>query len=119
MIEINFKDTNQLLNKSDYCKIIIKHAGVEVFVNDEERTRFDGADDVCREFIRQLIDFDEWKHSYHVNLDNLTYRSELKSGIWQILLDKIAKRQKEIALFKKGLSLLRRLNHLNFKTTLN
>ena len=55
-----------------------------------------------REFIRQAIDMDAWKHSYDLNLNKLCDDRELHKKIIEILHDKRQQRQDEISMLQKA-----------------
>jgi hypothetical protein len=55
-----------------------------------------------REFIRQAIDMDAWRHSRDLNLNKLCDDPELHKKIIEILHDKRQQRKDEIAKLQKA-----------------
>lgn len=61
------------------------------------------------QFIRNLIDIDEWKHSHHYDVSKADEKS-INTKLLTILEEKVIKRQAEISVLKKGIRELKSMN---------
>lgn len=83
------KDGMQVIDKSEHC-------------SDSE---------VIRGFLTQLIDMDDWKHSWHMSVSNAKFKSsDERKRVRQLLKEKIEQREKEIQQLKNGIQILGRWN---------
>lgn len=66
---------------------------------------------VCRQFLSQLVDMDNWNYSWHMDVSKAQFKgSEERKLVRQILLDKIADREAEIQKLKNSIQILGRWN---------
>ena len=88
------------------AEIIIDKDGMRV-----ETTAAGGADRFIRELIITCINMDEWKHSWHIDVDRAKRKaSDERKKIAGILNDKIKRREDEIAMIKDAKNVLRKWN---------
>lgn len=103
-------------------QVIIPHFGggctkATIVINKDGLSVIDKSDfctdsGVCGAYITQLIDYDQWKHSYHINVQRAQSKSsDERKKIRGILLEKIAQREQEIQDLKDGLQILGRWNY--------
>lgn len=87
--------------------IIIDKNGMKV--TDKSETCSDSS--VISGFLIQLIDMDEWNHSWHMSVSSAKFKSsEERKQIRKILKDKIKQREDEIEKLKNGIQILGRWN---------
>lgn len=66
---------------------------------------------VIKGFLSQLIDMDNWNHSWHLNVSNAQFKSsDERKRVREILQGKIEDREKEIQKLKNGIQILGRWN---------
>ena len=66
---------------------------------------------VIKGFLTQLVDLDEWNHSWHMSVSNAQFKSsEERRRVREILKDKIKQREDEIEKLKNGIQILGRWN---------
>lgn len=99
---------HRLLSPSDTATIVIDKNGMRV----EDKSYPDSDSRYCIRYITQLLDIDEWKHSWHMTVDNILWKqSEERKLVRRILNEKIQQREEEIKMLKDGLQILGRLNN--------
>jgi hypothetical protein len=79
-----------------------------------ESIKLDGFDDkkyynerdMVSSFIKELIDMDEWKNSWHVDYSSYHHDTKIRRRLKNILTKKIEDRKKEIEILEFGLKVL-------------
>lgn len=91
----------------DTATIIIDKDGLRV----EDKSYLNSDSRYCTDFIGQLLDMDDWKFTWHMNVDNVRWKgSEERKFAREKLNEKIKQREEEIQMLKDGLQILSRLN---------
>lgn len=66
---------------------------------------------IIKGHLTQLIDIDQWNHSWHLNIDRAQLKgSDERKRVREILNEKIKQREDEIKKLKDGLQILSRWN---------
>ena len=97
---------HNIIGQSSNATIIIDKDGMRV-ENKSDDVQYEKDDWFYRAFIKQCIDMDQWKYSWHMDLNEASIkRSEERKRVRKIMLDKIEIREEEIKRLKDGLQIL-------------
>lgn len=96
-----------ILQGSTTATIVIDKNGLRV----ENKSEPCSDSSVIRGYITQMIDMDEWKQSWHIDVAVAQFKHcDERKKVKQIMLDKIEMREKEIQQLKDGIQILSRWN---------
>lgn len=97
----------KIFGESIKATIIIDKNGLSV----TDKSEYCTDSSIIKGFLTNLIDMDNWNHSWHMNVSNAQFKgSEERKMVRSILQDKIEQREKEIQKLKNGIQTLSRWN---------
>ena len=96
-----------ILSGSTKATIIINKNGMSVI----DKNEYCSDSSVVQGFLTQLIDMDNWNHSWHMSVSNARSKGrDERKMIREILNEKIEQREREIQELKNGIQVLGRWN---------